>query len=322
MQARADELLPIEYFHVVFTLPEHLSLLALQNKRVIYDLLFRATSETLIEIAADPKRLGVGIGFLCVLHTWGQTLQHHPHLHCVVPGGGLSADHTQWVACRKGFFLPVKVLSRLFRGKFIAYLSKAHEDNQLTYAGQLSRLAEGDEFNSWLRELWQVEWVVYAKPPFGGPPQVLKYLARYTHRVAISNGRLLELNDGRVTFSYKDYAATSEIKTMTLETLEFARRFLLHVLPRGFVRIRYYGFLANRRRAEKLKLCRRLLSTQQPDAESITEIPKDGQQIDPPAAHPICPNCCLGKMIIIEKISAEKCLDMNLVFPVPAANTS
>src|SRR5262245_42275947 len=177
----------VEYFHVVFTLPEHLSLLALQNKRVIYDLLFRATSETLLEIAADPKRLGAGIGFFCVLHTWGQTLQHHPHLHCVVPGGGLSADHTQWVVCRKGFFLPVKVLSRLFRGKFIAYLSKAREDNQLTYAGQLSRLAEIDEFNSWLRELWQVEWVVYAKPPFGGPEQVLKYLARYTHRVAISN---------------------------------------------------------------------------------------------------------------------------------------
>ena len=235
MQARADELLPVEYFHVVFTLPEHLSLLALQNKRVIYDLLFRATSETLLEIAADPKRLGAGIGFFCVLHTWGQTLQHHPHLHCVVPGGGLSADHTQWVACRKGFFLPVKVLSRLFRSKFIAYLSKAREDNQLTYAGQLSRLAEIDEFNSWLRELWQVEWVVYAKPPFGGPEQVLKYLARYTHRVAISNGRLLELTDNEATFSYKDYAAGNSAKTMSLEICEFARRFLLHVLPRGWL---------------------------------------------------------------------------------------
>jgi len=322
MQARADELLPIEYFHLVFTLPEQVSALALQNKRVIYDLLFRATSETLLEIAADPQHLGAGIGFFCVLHTWGQTLQAHPHLHCVVPGGGLSADNTRWIACRPGFFLPVKVLSRLFRGKFIAYLSKAREDNQLTYAGQLSRLAEVDEFNSWLRQLWEVEWVVYAKPPFGGPQQVLKYLARYTHRVAISNGRLLELNDGWVTFSYKDYAAGNEIKTMTLETQEFARRFLLHVLPRGFVRMRYYGFLANRRRAEKLELCRRLLSTQQPDGESMTETPKDGQQIDPPAAHTICPNCSQGKMIIIEKISAEKCLDMNLVFPVPAANTS
>jgi hypothetical protein len=322
MQARADELLPIEYFHLVFTLPEQLSALALQNKRVIYDLLFRATSETLLEIAADPQHLGARIGFFAVLHSWGQTMQFHPHLHCVIPGGGLSADNSQWIACRPGFFLPVKVLSRLFRGKFIAYLSKAREDNQLTYARQLSHLAEVDEFNSWLRQLWEVEWVVYAKPPFGGPQQVLKYLARYTHRVAISNGRLLELNDGWVTFSYKDYAAGNEIKTMTLETQEFARRFLLHVLPRGFVRMRYYGFLANRRRAEKLELCRRLLSTQQPDGESITETPKDGQQIDPPAAHTICPNCSQGKMIIIEKISAEKCLDMNLVFPVPAANTS
>jgi hypothetical protein len=322
MQARADELLPIEYFHLVFTLPEQLSALALQNKRVIYDLLFRATSETLLEIAADPQHLGARIGFFAVLHSWGQTMQFHPHLHCVIPGGGLSADNSQWIACRPGFFLPVKVLSRLFRGKFIAYLSKAREDNQLTYARQLSRLAEVDEFNSWLRQLWEVEWVVYAKPPFGGPQQVLKYLARYTHRVAISNGRLLELNDGWVTFSYKDYAAGNEIKTMTLETQEFARRFLLHVLPRGFVRMRYYGFLANRRRAEKLELCRRLLSTQQPDGESITETPKDGQQIDPPAAHTICPNCSQGKMIIIEKISAEKCLDLNLVFPVPAANTS
>ena len=322
MQARALELLPVEYFHVVFTLPEHLSLLALQNKRVIYDLLFRATSETLLEIAADPKRLGAGIGFFCVLHTWGQTLQHHPHLHCVVPGGGLSADHTRWVACRKGFFLPVKVLSRLFRGKFIAYLSKAREDNQLTYAGLLSHLAEVNEFNSWLRELWQVEWVVYAKPPFGGPPQVLKYLARYTHRVAISNGRLLELNDGRVTFSYKDYAAISEIKTMTLETQEFARRFLLHVLPRGFVRVRYYGFLANCCRTEKLAICRRLLSEEKPEPASGAAVPQDDLQHDSAIVRTICPHCGNGKMNIIEKLSAEKCMEMSLIFPVPATNTS
>jgi len=312
----------VEYFHVVFTLPEQLSALALQNKRVIYDLLFRATSETLLEIAADPKRLGAGIGFFCLLHTWGQTLQHHPHLHCVVPGGGLSADHTQWIACRKGFFLPVKVLSRLFRGKFIAYLSKAREDNQLTYAGLLSHLAEVNEFNSWLRELWQVEWVVYAKPPFGGPPQVLKYLARYTHRVAISNGRLLELNDGRVTFSYKDYTASSEIKTMTLETQEFARRFLLHVLPRGFVRVRYYGFLANCCRTEKLALCRRLLSEEKPEPPSGAAAPQDDLQRDSTIVRKICPHCGNGKMNIIEKLSAEKCMEMSLIFPVPATNTS
>jgi hypothetical protein len=322
MQARADELLPVEYFHVVFTLPEHLSFLALQNKRVIYDLLFRATSETLLEIAADPKHLGAKIGFFAVLHTWGQTLQHHPHLHCVIPGGGLSADHSQWIACRPGFFLPVKVLSRLFRGKFIAYLSKAREDNQLTYAGQLSHLAEVDEFNSWLRELWQVEWVVYAKPPFGGSPQVLKYLARYTHRVAISNGRLLELDDGRVTFSYKDYAASSEIKTMALETREFARRFLLHVLPRGFVRVRYYGFLANCCRTEKLALCRRLLSEGKPEPASGAAAPQDDLQRDSTIVRTICPHCGNGKMNIVEKLSAEKCMEMSLIFPVPAPNTS
>lgn len=322
MQARADELLPVEYSHVVFTLPEQLSALALQNKRVIYDLLFRATSETLLEIAADPRHLGARIGFFCVLHTWGQTLQHHPHLHCVVPGGGLSADLTQWVACRKGFFFPVKVLSRLFRGKFIAYLSKAREDNQLTYAGLLSHLAEVSEFNSWLREPWQVEWVVYAKPPFGGPQQVLKYLSRYTHRVAISNGRLLELNDGRVTFSYKDYTASSEIRTMTLETQEFARRFLLHVLPRGFVRVRYYGFLVNCCRTEKLTLCRRLLSEEKPEPALGAAAPQDDLQHDSAIVRTICPHCGQGKMNIIEKLSAEKCMEMSLIFPVPATNTS
>jgi len=178
MQARTEELLPVSYFHVVFTLPEQLSLLARQNKRVIYHLLFRATSETLLEIAADPKHLGAKIGFFAVLHTWGQTLQHHPHLHCVIPGGGLSADHSQWIACRPGFFLPVKVLSRLFRGKFIAYLCEARDQGKLTYAGQLSYLAEAEGFNCLLRELRRIEWVVYAKPPFGGPEQVLKYLAR------------------------------------------------------------------------------------------------------------------------------------------------
>ena len=191
MQARAEELLPVAYYHVVFTLPEQLSPLALQNKRVIYDLLFRAASEALLKIAADPQHLGARIGFFAVLHTWGQTLRHHPHLHCVVPGGGLSADNTRWIACRPGFFLPVKVLSRLFRGKFIAHLREAREDGQLHYLGKLSHLAEAEEFNCWLRELSRIEWVVYAKPPFGGPQQVLKYLARYTHRVAISNGRLL-----------------------------------------------------------------------------------------------------------------------------------
>ena len=322
MQARAEELLPVSYFHVVFTLPEQLSHLGLQNKRVIYNLLFRAASETLLEIAADPKHLGAKIGFFAVLHTWGQTLQAHPHLHCVIPGGGLSADNSQWISCRPGFFLPVKVLSRLFRGKFIAYLCKARDQDKLTYAGQLSYLAEAEGFNCLLRELRQIEWVVYAKPPFGGPEQVLKYLARYTHRVAISNGRLLELTDNEVTFSYKDYAAGNITKTMTLEVCEFARRFLLHVLPRGFVRIRYYGFLANGCRAKKLELCRRLLSADKTEPESINEVQKDGDQGDLSTAPKMCPNCKQGKMRIVEKIAGVRRTHVSAAFSHPTANTS
>ena len=322
MQARTEELLPVSYFHVVFTLPEQLSLLAQQNKRVIYHLLFRATSETLLEIAADPKHLGAKIGFFAVLHTWGQTLQHHPHLHCVIPGGGLSADHSQWIACRPGFFLPVKVLSRLFRGKFIAYLCEAHDRGKLTYAGQLSYLAEAEGFNCLLRELRQVEWVVYAKPPFGGPEQVLKYLARYTHRVAISNGRLLELTDNEMTFSYKDYAAGNSAKTMSLETCEFARRFLLHVLPRGFVRIRYYGFLANSCRAKKLELCRRLLSASETEPESVNEVQQGADQSNLSSVLKTCPTCGQGKMVIVGEILGSRHPNVSVEFPHPTTDTS
>ena len=257
---RATELLETEYFHVVFTLPAPLSQLALQNQRIIYGLLFKTASETLLEIAADPRHLGAEIGFLAVLHTWGQTLQHHPHLHCVVPGGGLSPDHSRWIACREGFLLPVKVLSRLFRRKFLGELRQAFAERKLVCAGQLSQLAQPQQYQKLLEELSQREWVVYAKPPFGGPAQVLKYLARYTHRVAISNHRLLRFSEGRVTFSYKDYAAGNVRKAMTLETQEFTRRFLLHVLPKGFVRIRHYGYLANRCRQEKLELCRQRIA--------------------------------------------------------------
>jgi hypothetical protein len=322
MQARAEELLPVNYFHVVFTLPEQLSLLSLQNKRVIYNLLFRAASETLLEIAADPKHLGARIGFFAVLHTWGQTLQAHPHLHCVIPGGGLSADNSQWIASRPGFFLPVKVLSRLFRGKFIAYLYKARDQSQLTYAGQLSNLAEADGFNCLMGELRHIEWVLYAKPPFGGPEQVLKYLARYTHRVAISNRRLLDLSGDDVTFNYKDYAAGNVTRTMTLDVHEFARRFLLHVLPRGFVRIRYYGFLANGCRAKKLELCRRLLSADKAESGSINETHKDDDRGDPSVAPKICPNCKQGKLIIVEKIAKVTQTGMSATFPLPPTNTS
>jgi Putative transposase/Transposase zinc-binding domain len=322
MEARAEELLPCEYFHVVFTLPEQLSPLALQNKRIIYNLLFKAASETLLEIAADPRHLGARIGFFAVLHSWGQTLQAHPHLHCVIPGGGLSADNSQWIACRPGFFLPVKVLSRLFRGKFVAFLREARKQDRLTYAGQLSALAEGEEFNHWLRELSRIEWVVYAKPPFGGPQQVLKYLARYTHRVAISNSRLLELNDDKVTFRYKDYAAGNATKIMTLGVQEFTRRFLLHVLPRGLVRIRYYGFLANCCRAQKLKLCRRLLSTEKTGPGSVGEVQQAGAESDPETVRTTCPSCRQGKMILVEKIEAVRGTGLSMALPSPTANTS
>jgi Putative transposase/Transposase zinc-binding domain len=322
MEARAEELLPVAYYHVVFTLPEQLSPLAIQNKRLIYNLLFKAASETLLEIAADPQHLGAKIGFFTVRHTWGQTLQHHPHLHCVVPGGGLSADHSHWIACRPGFFLPVKVLSRLFRGKFVAFLREARKQDRLTYAGQSSALAETEGFNRWLGELSQIEWVVYAKPPFGGPQQVLKYLARYTHRVAISNARLLEIEDDKVTFRYKDYAAGNATKTLTLDTQEFTRRFLLHVLPRGLVRIRYYGFLANCCRAEMLKLCRRLLSVDESEQRSTGETQQAGDQSDLSAAHTICPNCSQGKMVIVERVEASRLPDFSTALPSQASNTS
>jgi hypothetical protein len=300
---RAAELLPVEYFHVVFTLPEQLSPLALQHKRLIYGLLFKAASETLLELAADPRHLGAQIGFLAVLHTWGQTLQHHPHLHCVVPGGGPSLDHSKWIACRKGFFLPVKVLSRLFRRKFIRQLRKVFADQRQGCLGQLHQLIEPREQRRLLSELQRREWVVYAKPPFGGPQRVLKYLARYTHRVAISNQRLLAFKDGRVTFSYKDYAAGNVVKTMTLDAVEFTRRFLLHVLLGGFVRIRSYGLLANRYRQEKLALCRRLLeqSRDEVSSEHSEAAQASPEQTVTPAAFR-CPVCQQGRMIILESL--------------------
>jgi len=322
MEARAEELLPVEYFHVVFTLPEQLAPLALQNKRVIYNLLFKATSETLLEIAADQRHLGARIGFFAVLHSWGQTMQFHPHLHCVLPGGGLSADNSRWIACRPGFFLPVKVLSRLFRGKFIAFLREARKQDRLIYAGELALLANEQEFNSWLGELRGLEWVIYAKPPFGGPEQVLKYLARYTHRVAISNHRLLELKDNTVTFRYKDYAADHVTRTMTLGVEEFTRRFLLHVLPRGLVRIRYYGFLANCCRAEKLKLCRRLLSPEKTELRSVGATQPIDAEPAAEASRTACPSCHRGKMVIVEKIEALRGAGQKRVLSSTAGNTS
>ena len=303
-QKRAAELLPVEYFHVVFTLPEQLSPLALQNKRVIYGLLFQSASETLLKIAGDPKHLGAVIGFLAVLHTWGQTLHHHPHLHCVIPGGGLSPDHSEWLSCRKGFFLPVKVLSRLFRGKFVAYLRAANEQGRLVFHGQSKHLAEANHFASLLKEVSKLEWVVYAKPPFGGPVQVLKYLARYTHRVAISNQRLVALSEGEVTFSWKDYADGNAVKEMTLEVREFTRRFLLHILPRGFVRIRHYGLLANRCRSERLECCRKLLAQNTNQAVSLEAASVISDRSTERESE-LCPVCREGRMMILKKLEPE-----------------
>jgi hypothetical protein len=262
----AGLLLPVEYHHLVFTLPQALGPLALQNPRLLYDLLFRTAWETVRALTHDPHYLGAEVGLLAVLHTWGQTLCHHPHLHGVVTGGGLACDVAgrpasppRWVSCRPGFFLPVRVLSRLFRGKFLAGLRAAYAAGRLGCHGRLAALAAPAAFAAWLTPLYGQEWVVYAKPPVGGPAQVLKYLARYTHRVALSNARLVSLAEGTVTFRYKDYADDRRQKTLTLAADEFLRRFLLHVLPRGFVKVRHYGLLANRYREAKLRACRRSL---------------------------------------------------------------
>lgn len=263
LQARQAELLPVEYFHVVFTLPEPIARIAFYNQKTSYDILFRVTSQTLLTIARDPKYLGADIGFFAILHTWGQNLHFHPHLHCVVPGGGLAPDRTRWIACRPGFFLPVRVLSRLFRRLFLEQLQMAFDVHQLQFPGEIETLGERQAFLDHLASVAHTEWVVYAKPPFGGPARVLEYLGRYTHRVAISNDRLIAAKDGRVTFRYKDYRAggREKHKVMTLPEEEFIRRFLTHVLPPGFHKIRFFGLLANRGRKTTLALCRRLLQT-------------------------------------------------------------
>lgn len=297
LAARQEELLPVGYHHVVFTLPHELSWLALQNPQVVYDLLFRATATTLLEIAADPKHLGATIGFLMVLHTWGQNLLHHPHVHCVIPVGGLSADGTQWIHPRHPFFLPVKVLSRVFRGKFVAGLRRAFRHGQLVCGGRLAELADPAAFRAFLRRLFRHDWIVYAKPPFGGPTHVLHYLARYTHRVAISNHRIVAVTDDQVTFRWKDYAHGAASRLMTVSATEFLRRFSLHVLPRGFVRIRFVGFLAHRRRSRDLARCRQVLVARQPLTPRNTEIATSS------ASWP-CPRCG-GAMIMVERLTAH-----------------
>jgi hypothetical protein len=259
LERRLGRLLPVAYFHVVFTLPALLHPLLLGNPKVLYDLLFQAASETLLQLAADPQWLGAQIGVTAILHTWGQNLLFHPHLHCVVTGGGLSPDGSRWIATRPNYFLPVRVLGALFRGKFLAGLQALHAAGRLRLEGKLAELADPSTFQRWLTPLYRQKWVIYAKPPFGGAEQVFRYLGRYSHRVAIANSRLVSLEDGHVTFRWKDYADRHRIKEMRLRAEEFIRRFLLHVLPRRFVRIRHYGLLAGRNVPTKLAQCRRLL---------------------------------------------------------------
>ena len=291
LAARQAELLAVPYFHVVFTLPVPVGAIAFQNKAAIYAILFRAAAETLTTIAADPKHLGAQIGVTAVLHTWGQTLQHHPHIHCVVPGGGPSLDGTRWVACRPGFFLPVRVLSRLFRRLFLQELKNAFDAGKLRFFSSLAHLAEPAAFAEHLDQLRRVDWVVYAKAPFGGPEQVLAYLGRYTHRVAIANSRLISLADGKVRFTWKDYRQDGKTKTMALDADEFIRRFLLHALPDGFHRIRYYGFLANGARDDSLTLCHRLLEARDNGACQPADNRTKGDRPLTAADFAICPDC-------------------------------
>ncbi|TMB64632.1 MAG: IS91 family transposase [Chloroflexi bacterium] len=303
---RQADLLPVPYFHVVFTMPAPIAEIAFQNKAVVYAILFTAAAETLHIIAADPKHLGAEIGLVAVLHTWGQNLHHHPHVHCVVPGGGPSADGTRWVGCRPGFFLPVKVLSRLYRRLFLTRLQAAFDAGQLRFFGSLASLATREVFTVSLRQLRAIRWVVYAKRPFGGPEQVLDYLARYTHRVAIANSRLVALADGRVSFLWKDYRHHDKRKPMTLDADEFIRRFLLHVLPDGFHRIRHYGYLANGVRVAKLAHYRRLLAAPEPAPPSRAADYRERYEQITGRSLDLCP-CCGGRMVeigIIPRASA------------------
>jgi hypothetical protein len=300
LEARMAELLPTQYYHVVFTIPKELVSIAFQNKKLVYTILFRSAAETLRTIAADPKHLGAQIGFLAVLHTWNQVLLHHPHLHCVIPGGGLSPDRKQWLSCRPGFFLPVRVLSRLFRKRFLYHLKRAFDQGKLQFFSELKPLANAKAFDRFLQKNRKCEWVVYAKPPFGGPSQVLDYLGRYTHRVAISNNRLVAFQDGKVTFQWRDRKKHNRIRSKTLDGDEFIRRFLLHILPHRFAKIRYFGFLANRHRRDRLSLCRLLLNASPLETEPDTLDWKSRYQSLTGESLDICPFCHKGRMIVVQ----------------------
>jgi hypothetical protein len=324
LQARAQELLPVEYFHVVFTLPSELAGLALQNPGPVYHILFQAASATLLQVAANPAYLGAALGFFAILHTWGQNLHLHPHLHCVVPGGGIAPDNARWIACPPGFFLPVGALRKLFRGKFLALLLKAYDADQLHLNGPLLPWRDRCAFLGQLEPLHQTNWVVYAKPPFGGPEQVLKYLARYTHRVAISNHRLIKIEDNLVHFHYKDYAAGGVGKTMALQGVEFLRRFLHHVMPRGFWRIRHFGWMANRHRGVKLEQCRRLLNLSPPPVPQASPSAVAVPPTD--TGKPRCPCCGLGHMIVVDILQPQRVrttpvIPSKIINPLVAAAT-
>jgi hypothetical protein len=307
---RQAELLNCQYFHVVLTVPEEIAAIAYQNKRVVYGILFRAAAETLRTIAADPKHLGAEIGFFAVLHSWGQNLLFHPHLHCVVPGGGLSPDGTRWISCRRRFLLPVRVLSCRFRRLFLEYLQQAFDSGKLRFFRALEQLQDGRQFARYLAPVRKMKWTVYAKAPFAGPEQVLDYVGRYTHRVAISNHRLQDIEAGQIRFQWKDYRDHNRQKTMTLSAEEFIRRFLLHTLPDGFQRIRYFGFLGNRYRKEKLARCRELLSMASPEkAPSGSSVRQDYRdQHEELTGHSLreCPVCHRGRMFAVETLQPHK----------------
>jgi hypothetical protein len=321
LDARANDLLPVRYFHVVFTLPSTLAAVALQNPREIYACLFRAAADALLVIGRDSKHLGAQLGFLAVLHTWGQNLHIHPHVHCVVPGGGISLDGSRWISARKRFLLPVRVLSRVFRRRFLELARQAQ--GRLTFHGKLAYLADPKSWETFLRSLLTNDWVVYSKPPFGGPQQVLKYLARYTHRVAISNARMVALRDGKLTFRWKDYAHGNQQKTMTLPPVEFIRRFLQHVLPHGFVRIRHYGFLSNSVRRAKLAMVRSLLAPRTPPPEtSSTDEDSPGYIGHADARTPLCPTCGKGHLVASQSFPPVRLLPSRLSAVVASIDTS
>ncbi|MFA5183874.1 MAG: IS91 family transposase [Syntrophales bacterium] len=309
IEARGEDLLPIQYFHVVFTIPSELNRLVSMNRKVMYDLLFQSVSETLVELANDQKHLGARIGAIGILHTWGQNLMDHPHIHCIVTGGGLSADRGRWVPCRKGFFIPVRVMSALFRGKFLGLLKKCFSSDDLVFPGSICHLKEPGAFESFRKHLYHKKWVVYCKPPFGGPKGVLQYLGRYTHRIAISNNRVLDNRDGNVSFLWRDYADDNRKKTMTLKADEFIRRFLLHILPERFVRIRHFGLLANRNRKDAIAACREFLGTGQTVAkESARQETWQDQLlricgIDVTA----CPVCHKGRLFRVALLNPLRC---------------